>query len=276
MKALTKAIAIALCVVVVASIIGAVIAVEGVDEGHVKVHKNKGGATGDVFTPGNWYIVNPVTESTQTVEVRPRTVDMRGDNSVYVITQDGQDVWVDLTIRYSVEQDQAVQFYKEYNTHKQATNRLITPTVRSDVRDEASNMSAREVITKDGRQSLEDTATEALQDNFEGTGMTLEAVQVRGIELNEKFATSLEEVEIERTNAERKQIEAQADRDAFQTRNEGLTNEILMEMYIQSIDEGDTVVLATGDDGTPVIMNMDQFRNQGGNTSFGPETNESG
>lgn len=272
-EAAIKATAVVLVFLLAASLIGAVVAVEGVDEGHVKVHKNKGAATGEVFEPG-WHVINPVTEGTTTIEVRPRTVDMREDNAIFVITEDGQDVWIDVTIRYRVEPDHAVEFYKKYNTHNQAQSRLIEPTVRSDVRDEASNMSARSVITKDGRQSLEIAAQEALEDNFEGSGLTLEAVQVRGIELNDEFATALENVEIENTKAEQKLIEAEADKEAFQERQEGLTNEILMEMYIKALDEGNTIVLATGDDGTPVIMDMDEFESNGNSNNsseFGPE-----
>lgn len=271
-QATVKAITIGVAIVVVLSLVTAVAAFEGVDEGHVKVEKKHGAATGEVFTPG-WYWIDPIRKSTVEIETRPRTVDMREDSSIFVITEDGQDVWVDVTIRYRVEPEDADAFYKEYNTHNQAVNRLIEPTVRSDVRDEASNMSARRVITKDGRQRLERTAQTALEDNFEGSGLTLEAVQVRGIELNDEFATALENVEIENTKAEQKQIRAEADRRAFQERQEGLTNEILMEMYIESIDEGDTVVLATGDDGTPVIMDMEEFQNNsnGSEGEFGPE-----
>lgn len=251
----------------------------GVDEGHVGVEKERGAATGEALEPG-WHFINPLTHSIEDIETRPNTVSYNGEESIYVITQDGQDVWVDVTVRYRIEPEQAPTFYSEYRSHGQARDRVIEPTVRSDMRDQASNIGAREIITQDGRQALEGAVDTALRENFNGTGMTVEAVQVRGVELNEEFSTQLEQVEIENTEAERKLIEAEADAEAEIQRAEGdaqaeveraqgdaeaaairdeeLTDKVLMDKYLDSIDESDTVVLATGDNGTPVILNANE------------------
>lgn len=257
---------IALIVVVLAAGFG-LWAHVGVSEGHVGVHTDKGAATGEVFEP-NWHFINPVTQDVHQIETRPRTVTYNGDNRVYIISKDGQDVYADVTIRYSVESDKAVTFFREYRNHKQARQRLIEPTVRSELRDEGSALSVRTLITQEGRESLENTLSDALRENFEGTGLTLEAVQLRNTEPNKEFSKQLERVEIENAKAEQRVIEAESkakaeikeargDAEAHRIRNDALTKKVLMDKYLDQIKGSDKVILATGDDGTPVILNAD-------------------
>lgn len=252
-----------------------------VPEGHVGVQTEKGAATGEIYEPG-WHVQNPATQGYAEIETRPRTMTMHEDDAIYVITQDGQDVWVDVTIRYHV--DEPVTFFKEYKHHPQAQSRLIEPTLRSDLRDEGSTLGAREIITKEGRESLEVTAKESLQENFDGSGLTLEAVQVRGVELNEEFSSQLEQIEIENAEHDRKLIEAEADAEAEITRAEGqaeanrkldksLTDEVLMDKYIERIDESDTVIVATNDQGVPIML--DQSENENDNSLTNITLNES-
>lgn len=244
-----------------------------VPEGNVGVQTEKQAATGDVYEPG-WHLQLPIVQGYEEVETRPRITSMqdRDDDAIYVITHDGQDVWVDVTVRYRVDPDNAVEFYREYRNHGQAIDRVIDPTVRSDLRDEASDLSAREIITRDGRLALEEAAEDALRENFQGTGLTLEAVQVRGVDLNEEFSAELEQIEIEETRAEQRLIEAEGiaeaeiaeaegAAEAYEIRDEALTEAVLQEHYIDQIDE--STIIIEGDGGTPVILNLDGDEGEG-------------
>lgn len=262
--------------VVIVLVIGVATAWVGVGTGEVGVEKNRGAVTGNVMQPG-WHYINPATESVVKIDTRPRTETMSGDSAIPLLTGDGQDVEMDLSVRYRVEEGNADTFHSEYRNHNKALNDLIRPTVRSNSRHEASSLRANEIITREGRTTLEDTVEESLNENTQNTGITIEAVQVRDVRLNEDYGNALENVEIENTKAEQKQIRAQADRDAYQTRTEGLSDEVLMEKYIDSIDESDTVVLATGENGQPIIMDV----GEGGTTQTAADAgsasqNESG
>lgn len=237
-----------------------------INEGHVGVETDRGAATGEVHDPG-WQWVNPVTSDVKEIETRPNTVNMIGDNEVTVVTEDGQDVFVDVTVRYSVNESEAVTFYSEYNSHSQAQDRLIKPTVRSDLRDEASSIPVRDVITKEGRQSLEETVTEALEQNLAGSGLELEAVQVRDVQPNEEYSNQLEQVQIEKTERERKIVEAEADADAQreraqgdadanQIRDESITDDVLKDKWLDQIDDSDKVIITDGS-GEDMIINTD-------------------
>jgi len=258
-------IAIVIGFVLIASLIGLFFAWSPVDEGNVGVVTQWGDATGEVLQPGSNYI-QPVRQSSNIIPVRPQTVDMIDNNEVFVITKDGQDVWVSTTVRYEVDKNEAVTFYSEYKNINQVEERLIIPTVTSNLRNEASDLTTREVITREGRLALEDAAEKSLKDNFEGSGLKLQAVQVREVRLNKEFANKLEAVEIERTERERAIIEAETKAEeekivaegkaeANRVLSESLDEYVLTEQYINSIGENDKVIIAGGGkDGQPIII----------------------
>ena len=248
-----KAAALGVGLVIIVSLVGGILAFETIDEGSVAVEKERGAVTGEIYEPG-WHMINPITQSTVVIDTRPQTETMSGDSEIALITGDGQDVTMDMTVRYRVEPENADQFHSEYRNHSQAVERVIIPTVRSNARNEASNLAADEIITKQGRTALEDSVAQSLEENVQGTGITIEAVQVRGVRLNEEYGTALENVEIENTKAEQRIIQAESEAEANRIRDESLTDAVLQEKYLETIDDSDKIVLATGDDGSPVIL----------------------
>jgi regulator of protease activity HflC (stomatin/prohibitin superfamily) len=254
-------------IIAIVGLTGLVMAWSPVDEGNVGVVTQWGDATGEVLQPGSNYI-QPVRQKSNEITTRPQTVDMQGNDEVFIITKDGQDVWVSLTVRYSVNKDEAVTFFRQYKNIDQVVNRLIIPTVTSNVRNEASDLTTREVITREGRLALEATAEDSLRENFDGSGLQLEAVQVREVRLNDEFASKLEAVEIERTERERALIEAnttaeeevivaEGQAEANRVLSESLDDAVLTEQYINAIKDNDKVIIAGGgEDGQPIIIDQ--------------------
>lgn len=248
-----KAIGLAIGLIFVIGLVAVFMGFVTIDEGSVGVEKDRGAVTGTVYQPG-WNVINPITQSVVEVETRPQVRTMNGDEAITLITGDGQDMTMDMTVRYRVEPENADQFHSEYQNHDTAIERVIDPTVRSNAREEASGLAAREIITREGRNTLEESVEESLNENVEGTGITIEAVQLRRVQPNQEFSAALENVEIENTKAEQRVIEAESIAEANEIRDRSLTQEVLMEQYLEAIDDSDKVVLATGDDGTPVIL----------------------
>lgn len=270
-----KAVAVGIGLIALVSIALVGMAFEGVDEGEVKVVKDRGAVTGEVLDPG-WHVVTPLVESTVSVPTRPQTYTMSGSewdssseksDSIHIISRDGQEIHVDVTVRYRIDAENAPTFHSEYRDIPTVEERLIRPTVRSVVRDEASDMSAREVITKDGREALAEVAAGALREDFEGSGVSLEAVQVRNMHLNPQFKDELEQIEIEEARAEQKKIEAEADREAFEIRAEALREnpELLIELYIEALDESDTIYVPVGEGGLPTYLDVEEFERRADN-----------
>ncbi|MDQ2071571.1 prohibitin family protein [Haloarcula sp. NS06] len=261
-----------------------------VPEGHVGVQKSFGAVTGDQLQPGA-HIIVPVKDSVQDVEIRPRTYTMantegEGDrpsqaDAVTVQTINGTTVDIDITVRYKIQESDASGFVTEWRTVGQAEERLIRPSVRSQLRDEAAGIQTSEIYTNDGRERLGDAAQQKLESAFEGEALVLEEVQVRTVDLPDSYDQALNDKEIAKQRVEekkfeiqqaerdkeRQEIQAEADARVIEIRGEALRDNpvVLKQQYVQSIDDSDKVILATDDDGTPIILQTG--RSRGGNTS---------
>jgi len=286
--------AVAVAVLLVVGGIGVATSYEGVNEGYVGVEKKWSAVTGNTYEPGaNW--IMPIQDSIQHVEVRPRTYTMsdqsgEGEKSaqkdaVVVQTVNGTTVRVDVTVRYRVQEENASEFVEQWNTVKQAEHRLIRPTVRSQLRDEAAAIPTSKIYTSEGRERLADAAREALKVEFSGEAMVLEAVQVREVNLPDQYEKALTQKEVskqqvkkkkyevkkEQQEAKRKRIEAQADADVIKIKGKALKKNrvVLTQEYIQSIDNSDKVILATNDNGTPIILDTSGQKTTANTTASG-------
>jgi regulator of protease activity HflC (stomatin/prohibitin superfamily) len=253
---------------------GAVASIETVDEGHEKVVKNKGEAT-TVFTPGDWYFINPITQSTESINTRPQAMlftddqtagEKTGqDNSIKVITQDDVKVPVNLQTTYKVTDSKT--FYETWKTHSNFRARALYPGVEDGVLEVGGGLNSSVIATDQGRSAMREAAKAELDERVEGTGATVISVSIKKVRLPDRITSAAakaqakeqelvakeKEIEIERKEAERKRIEAQADRDARLIRAEAYQNEGVLEaMYIEKLDETDTVYVPVGsEDGLP-------------------------
>jgi len=259
---------LALIPIVALALIGGVLAYEQVPEGQEGVTLEWGAVTGETLAPGaHWKI--PVMQDVQPVEVRPRTYTMsqtrgEGDKSradaITVKTVNGSSVQVDVTIRYRIDADQADTFVRDWNNERQMERRLIRPTIRSDLRDEASDIQTSDIYTQGGRTALQETARESLREEFGGEPIVLEEVQIRNIDLPDSIDAALdrkeeakqqvqieqERIKQERARAEQQRVQAQAEADVIRIRGNALDNNsvVLQARLIEAYDEG--TVFVTG------------------------------
>lgn len=260
-------------VMLVFGLVGAYMSYKQVPEGHEGVTTEWGAVTGETLDAGaHWKI--PVMQGIRDVETRPRTYTMSGQqgegdksraDAITVKTVNGSSVDADLTVRYRINESEADQFVRDWNNERQMERRLIRPTIRSELRDEASDLQTTgddAIYTRDGRQRLASTARDSLEEEFEDEPIVLEAVQVRNIDLPDKIDQTLDEkeqakqqvqvekerVEQERARAEQQRVEAQAEADVIETRGEALEeNPIVLEArQIEAYDEGTMFVTEGG------------------------------
>ncbi|WP_049915552.1 prohibitin family protein [Haloferax mucosum] len=260
----------------IAAPIAGLLAWEPVEEGNVKVVKKWGATTDTVFQPGA-HLINPVSQSTVSLSVRPQSYTMsgkstegaqQGDDAITVLTQDGLRTDIDVTVRYRVDSGQAVKFYRNYRTLDSAEERLIRPSIRSVLRTEAGRLPVTVIYTGEGQTQLKAAAEKELSKEFAKAGLILEAVQVRNVELPSEYAQAVEKKEIteqrrqqkqdelavEELEAERKRIEAQGQADANRILAESLSDEVLAQKYIEKLDETDTVYIPVGESGYPKFV----------------------
>lgn len=266
--------------------VGGAMAWNPVQQGEVEVVKTWGDSTGETLEPGaNW--ITPVKQSTAVVETRPQTYTMSAtsgqgdgntgaDDSVNVLTNDGVSVDVDVSVRYRVDKSEADTFYEEYKSNAQAQERLIRPTTRSVLRTEGGDIDTSEIYTGVGQDEMRDAVRSALDKETEGTGITIEAVQIRRIHLPEQYADAVEKKEVEKQNiekkaneikvaeneAERKRIEAEGEAKANEIVAESLKDnpELLKVKYIEALKEGETIYV--GESGMTLTKEVEDGENE--------------
>ncbi len=261
---------------VVVSLLTAVAAYRQVPEGHEGVEKEWGAVSGNTLESGaHWKI--PVMQSVQAVEVRPRTYTMsatQGEgnrdsgDAIEVKTVNGSTVGVDITVRYRIKSAEADTFVVDWNDEAQMEHRLIRPTIRTVLRDEASSLQTTgddAIYTQQGREALETAALEALDSEFEDEPIVLEAVQIRNIDLPDEIDSALDakerakqQVEVEKEKVKQEEakkeqeiVRAQADAEAIEIRGEALENNpiVLEQQYIEALENGNTIYVPMGENG---------------------------
>jgi regulator of protease activity HflC (stomatin/prohibitin superfamily) len=212
-------------------------------------------------------------------------------DAITVKTVNGSSVDVDVTIRYRINPSQADTFVEDWNREQQMEERLIRPTIRTVLRDEASSLQTTgsdAIYTQTGRAALEEAALGALREEFEDEPITLEAVQIRNIDLPDQIDQTLdqkeqakqqvevekEKVRQEQARAEQKIVQAEADAEAIEIRGEALRENqvVLQQRYIEALKQGETIYVPTESGGLTLTRDV----SAGVTTGSTAETNTTG
>lgn len=282
-SAKAKAGVVGVGLLVVLALIGGVLAYHQVPEGHEGVEKNWGAVNGNTLDSGaNWVV--PVMQSVQAVETRPRTYTMTNSagegarqdaDAVTVKTVNGSSVDVSITVRYTINDEEADQFVSDWNNERQMERRLIRPTVKNNLQDEGSSLTttgAGSIYTNEGREALRATTQTALEKEVAGEPITIERVQIRAIDLPDSIDQTLDEkeqakqqvevemekVKQEEARAEQKIVQAEADAKAIEIQGEALKQNpiVLEERYIEALKEGETIYV--GEEGVALTRETDE------------------
>ncbi len=161
-----------------------------------------------------------------------------GDDAVRVLSQDGLEVKIDLTLLYRVNPTKAPSIYRQIGLNFE--NIIIRPVARSGIRISASRFDAIELFAEK-RQEFENSILSAIQDTLTKRGFIIDQLLIRNIDLPESVKESIERkitavqeaqrmeyvLQKEGREAERKRVEARGVADAQKIVNEGLSDRIL-------------------------------------------------
>jgi regulator of protease activity HflC (stomatin/prohibitin superfamily) len=195
-----------------------------------------------ILTPGLHWIV-PYAERVQRYSVAQRTYTMsgvsdegevQGDDSVRARTNDGQEVFMDASVIFSIDPEQVSKVHILWQ--ERFVNDLVRPQVRGVIRDKVSEFSVEEVYSSK-RDQLHDEIESKLQEIFAANGLLLRDNDfiVRNITFTPEYADAIERkqiaeqdaqrarflVEQQKQEAERVREQAKGEKDAAVTRAEG-------------------------------------------------------
>lgn len=195
--------------------------------GSVGVQSLFGKIQGKVLTEG-LNVVNPIMSVIKfDVKTQNYTMsaihdegDQEGDDAIRVLSSDGLEVVIDLTVLFRVTADKAPTILRTIG--EDYTNIVVRPIVRTKIRDLAANYEAVALYSSK-REEFQQRLFTAVEKEFSKRGFSLEQVLIRNLNLPQSVKAAIESkinaeqesqkmrfvLDKERQEADRKRVEAQ-------------------------------------------------------------------
>lgn len=257
-------------------IIGVLIAsVKQIEPGEVGVQKLFGKVNNQVLESG-LNVVNPLVEvvtfDTRTQNYTMSAVhdegDKMGDDAIRVLSADGLEVIVDLTVLYKVLPNQAPRILKEIGVDYR--NTIVRPICRTKIRDNAVYYDAVALYSTK-RDEFQGRIFKSIEGDFKDRGLVLEQLLVRNLTLPASVKTSIESkinaeqdaqkmtfvLQKEKQEAERKRVEAQGIADYQKILSTGLSDKQLQYEMIKAISTSPNaklIIMGGGKNSTPIML----------------------
>jgi len=254
--------------------------VKQIDAGEVGVKKLFGSIQPEVLQSG-LHFVNPMLDIKR-IDVKTQNYTMsgvndegtkEGDDAIKVLTSDGLEVTIDLTVLYRVVGADAPKLLRE--TGDDYTDKIVRPLTRTKIRDNAVYYQAVDLFAGK-RDEFQVRIYKSIEEDFKKRGLMLEQLLVRNITLPNSVKASIESkinaeqeakkmefvLQKEKQEAERKRVEAQGIADYQRIINTGLTDQQLQYEQIKAMKElalsQDAKVIVMGKNGATIIIDGKQ------------------
>jgi regulator of protease activity HflC (stomatin/prohibitin superfamily) len=246
-----------------------------VEPGQVGVQKLFGKVSNNILESG-LNVVNPLVQVVM-FDVRTENYTMsgvtdegnkQGDDAIRVLSADGLEVIVDLTVLYKVVPSEAPRILKEVGIDYR--NVLVRPICRTKIRDNAVYYDAVALYSTK-RDEFQSRIFSTIESNFKERGLMLEQLLVRNITLPASVKATIESkinaeqdaqkmtfvLQKERQEAERKRVEAQGIADYQKILSTGLSDKLLQYEMIKAISASPNAKLIFMTNGKNLPMLVD-------------------
>jgi regulator of protease activity HflC (stomatin/prohibitin superfamily) len=248
--------------------------VKQIEPGMVGVQKLFGKVSNNTLESG-LNLVNPLVKVV-TFDIKTENYTMsgvhdegtvQGDDAIRVLSADGLEVIVDLTVLYKVVPSEAPRILKEIGTDYK--NVIVRPICRTGIRDNAVYYDAVSLFSSK-REEFQDRIFKAIESNFSDRGLLLEQLLVRNLTLPQSVKEAIESkinaeqeaqkmtfvLQRERQEAERKRVEAQGIADYQKILSSGLSDRLLQYEMIKAISASPNakLIIMTNEKGLPIMV----------------------
>lgn len=250
--------------------------VKQIDAGQIGVKSLFGKVENDILYSG-LNIVNPLVD-VKTIDIKTQNYtmsgvhdegDKAGDDAIRVLTADGLEVVIDLTVLYRVISAEAPRIVQE--TGLDYRDKIVRPLTRTKIRDNSVYFTAVDLYSTK-RDLFQGRIFKSIEEDFKKRGLVLEQLLVRNITLPATVKGSIEEkikaeqdaqkmefvLQKEKQEAERKRVEAQGIADYQRIISAGLSDKQLQYEQIQVtkglVTSPNSKVIIMGGGKTPVIL----------------------
>lgn len=269
----------------IVSIVGVIVIVLGllfsvfkiIEPGKVGVQVLFGKVQDNVLESG-LHVINPLVDvTTFNIQTQNYTMsavhsegEVQGDDAIRVLSSDGLEVMVDLTVLYKVEPSKAP--YILQNIGLDYTDKIVRTVARTAIRDNAVNYAAVDLYSTK-RQEFQEKINRTISQSFAKRGLELQQILVRNISLPASVRASIESkiqaeqdaqkmqfvLQKERQEADRKRVEAQGIADYQKILSTGLSDKQLQYESIKAQKEialspNAKVIIMGSAKGNPVMI----------------------
>jgi regulator of protease activity HflC (stomatin/prohibitin superfamily) len=251
-----------------------------VGAGEVGVKSLFGNVQNDVLSSG-LHFINPFVE-VRKLDIKTQNYTMSGqhdegaqsgDDAIRVLTSDGLEVTIDLTVLYKLLPSEAPRLLRE--TGDDYTDKIVRPVTRTKIRDNSVYYEAIALYSTK-RDEFQQRIFSSIENDFKKRGLILEQLLVRNITLPQSVKATIEQkinaeqdaqkmqfvLQKEKQEAERKRVEAQGIADYQRIINTGLTDQQLQYEQIKAMKEialsQNAKVIVMGKGNTPMIIDGKQ------------------
>ena len=247
-----------------------------IDAGHVGIQKLFGSIKAGTLQSG-LHFINPLVE-VEEIDIRTQNYTMSGvhdegsksgDDAIKVLTADGLEVTIDLTVLFRVIPTDAPKLIREIGIDY--VDKIVRPISRTKIRDNAVYYEAIALYST-RRDEFQTRIFKGIEDEFKKRGLFLENLLVRNITLPASVRNTIEQkisaeqeaqkmqfvLQKEKQEAERKRVEAQGIADYQRIISESLTEKQLQYEQIKAMKDlaasENAKIIMMGKGSTPVIL----------------------
>jgi regulator of protease activity HflC (stomatin/prohibitin superfamily) len=255
--------------------------VKQIEPGQVGVKKLFGSVdTTDVLYNG-LHVINPLTEvvtyDTKTIQYTMSAThsegDQIGDDAIRVLTSDGLEVVIDLTVLFHIDPKRAPFVLTSLGSSTlEVVEKIVRPQAKTKIRDNAVYFDAVSLFSSK-REAFHDKIYRDLNSAFSGRGLILEDILIRNVALPQSVKESIEAkinaeqdaqkmqfvLQKEKQEADRKRVEAQGIADYQRIITSTLTDRQLQYEQIKAQMElakspNSKIIVLGGGKNTPVLI----------------------
>lgn len=254
--------------------------IKQIEAGQVGVKKLFGKVQEDVLGSG-LHFINPLLDI-ERLDVKTQNYTMSGihdegskagDDAIRVLTADGLEVTIDLSVLYRLVPDDAPRLLRE--TGIDYEDKIVRPITRTRIRDNAVYYDAVALYSTK-RDEFQQRIFKSIENDFKLRGLLLENLLVRNIALPQSVKVTIEQkinaeqdaqkmqfvLQKEKQEAERKRVEAQGIADYQRIISESLTDRQLqyeqIKAQLEMAKSQNAKIIVMGKGNTPVILDTKQ------------------
>lgn len=247
-----------------------------VDAGYVGVKSLFGKVQNETLSSG-LNMVNPLIDVTE-IDIKTLNYTMSGvhdegqksgDDAIKVLTADGLEVTIDLSVLYRVNPAETPKLIREIGINFE--DKIVRPIARTRIRDNSVYYDAVALYSTK-RDEFQSRIFKTIENDFKSRGLILENLLVRNITLPASVKSTIEQkinaeqeaqkmqfvLQKEKQEAERKRVEAQGISDYQRIISMSLSDRQLQYEQIKAMKElaasGNAKIIVLPSKGTPVIL----------------------